>query len=69
MQSHSSLCLENDMSESTNLMVFLKPVVLAAIACAMTYIAVAVDGGASYASHRLPTAGRRPRSISRWPFA
>ncbi len=31
------------MSESTNLMVFLKPVVLAAIACAMTYIAVAVD--------------------------
>src|SRR5688572_15418140 len=43
MQSYSPLCLESDMFESTALMVFLKPVFLAAIACVMAYIAVAVD--------------------------
>jgi hypothetical protein len=39
MQSHSPLCLESEMFESTNLMDFLKPVFLAVIACAMAYMA------------------------------
>ena len=53
------------MFESTVLMVFLKPVFLAAIACAMAYIAVAVDRWRLLRPRRLPTAGRCPRSTWR----